>query len=147
MSRFWRSAFAGQYRILAIVDPLVRNWWRRFGLGNVVELRVRRRQGTGSRSRLVGILHAGEALYLGHPSGDVGWTRDLDAAGEGELVRPGRHTQRFAAQRLAPGTERDAAIQATGQHPFPGNLVYRLGRRHVRAAGVFFRVTLTGDEA
>lgn len=147
MSRFWRSAFSVQYRILASVDPLVRVWWRRFGLGNVVELRVRRRHVTGSRSRLVGILRAGEALYLGHPSGDVGWTRDLAAAGEGELVWAGRQAQRFAAQRLAPGIERDAAIQATGQHPFPGNLVYRLGRRHVRAAGVFFRLTLTDGAA
>ena len=40
----------------------------------------------------------------------------------------------FRASRLPDGPERDAAIKATWQHPFPGNVVYRLGRRHVRLA-------------
>jgi hypothetical protein len=47
----------------------------------------------------------------------------------------------FSAARLQPGEERERAIRATGQHPFPGNLVYRLGRGHVRRSGVFFRLT------
>jgi hypothetical protein len=44
------------------------------------------------------------------------------------------------AHRLQPGELRDRAILATGQHPFPANLVYRLARGHIRAQGVFFAV-------
>ena len=39
---------------------------------------------------------------------------------------------------LPAGELRDRAILATGQHPFPGNVVYRLARAHIRAEGVFF---------
>jgi len=140
MSRFWRHAFRLLYRILALIDPLVRRWWRRFGIGNVVELTVGRRDGGGHRSRLIGLLRVDERRYLGHPNGHVGWTRDLGAAGEGSLRWPREGPRRFQATPLTPGDEREQAIRATGQHPFPGNLVYRLGRRHVRAAGVFFRL-------
>jgi hypothetical protein len=140
MSSFWRRAFRVQYRILAWFDPLIRAVWRRWGIGNVLELCVARRDGKGERCRLVGLLHAGEGHYLGHPNGDAGWTRDLQAAREGLLRYPNGAVWRFSAQRLPAGAEREAAIKATGQHPFPGNLVYRLGRRHVRAEGVFFRL-------
>lgn len=146
MSRFWRKAFVVQYRLLALIDPLVRAWWRRFGLGNVVELRVARRAGGGSRSRLVGLLHVDDRLYVGHPNGPVGWTRDLEAAEEAVLVRRRHETVAVSAVRLPAGAEREAAIRATGQHPFPGNLVYRLGRRRVLAAGVFFRLTSRSGE-
>ena len=27
-----------------------------------------------------------------------------------------------------------------GQHPFPGNLVYRAARAHIRAVGVYFEI-------
>lgn len=140
MSSFWRRAFRAQYRLLAWLDPLIRIVWRRFGIGNTLELRVARRDGRGERSRLLGLLHVDRAMYLGHPNGDVGWTRDLQAAGEGVLRYPNGVEWRFSAARLPTGEERERAIRATGQHPFPGNLFYRLGRRHIRAAGVFFRV-------
>lgn len=140
MSRFWRAAFRVMYRILALLDPLVRRWWRHFGLGNVVELRVARRDRPGVRSRLLGILRAGDRIYLGHPNGAVGWTRDLEAAGRGVLIWPDRAALAFEAQPLERGPEREAAVRATSQHPFPGNLAYRLGRRHVLAVGVFFRI-------
>ncbi len=79
-------------------------------------------------------------MYIGHPNGEVGWTRDLQATGEGVLSYPNGAEWRFTAARLPMGEERERAIRATGQHPFPGNLVYRLGRSHVRAVGVFFRL-------
>jgi hypothetical protein len=141
-SRFWRAAFRFQYRILAVLDPLVRRVWRRRGIGNVVELAVERRGASGSRSRLVGLLSAQGRTYVGHPNGDVGWTRDLDDAGRGEIRYHNGVTWRFRATRLRAGDEREReqAIRSTGQHPFPGNLVYRLGRRQVRAVGVFFRL-------
>ena len=140
MSTFWRRVFNVQYRLLAWSDPAIRRVWRRNGIGNILELRVARRGGKGERRRLVGLLHAGEGLYLGHPNGDAGWTRDLEAAGEGVLRYHNGVDWPFWAVRLAPGDERDNAIRATGQHPFPGNFVYRLGRGHVRRQGVFFRL-------
>jgi hypothetical protein len=140
MSGFWHRAFRVQYRILALIDRPVRVVWRRFGVGNVVELRVARRGGRGVRSRMVGLLRVGDRRYLGHPDGHVGWTRDLEAAGGGTYCWPEGTEYRFRAVTLSVGPERDEAIRATSQHPFPGYLVYRLGRRHVRAAGVFFRL-------
>lgn len=143
MSSFWRRVFNVQYRLLAWFDPAIRVVWRRYGIGNILELRVTRRDGRGERRRLVGLLHAGEGLYLGHPNGDAGWTRDLQAAGEGVLRYPNGTDWHFTASRLPVGDERESAIRATGQHPFPGNLVYRLGRGHVRKEGVFFRLEAT----
>lgn len=145
-SRFWPVCYRLLYRILALIDPLLRAWWRRFGLGNVVEVTVPRRSG-GERSRLLGLLHAGGHTYLGHPSGHVGWTRDLLAAGEGRLRFANGGEQSFRARLLEPGAERETAIRATSQHPFPGDLAYRLGRRHIGAAGVFFRVEPVDDQA
>ena len=140
MSSFWRRAFKVQYRLLAVFDPAIRAVWRRFGIGNILELRVAGRDGKGERSRLVGLLFANDGLYLGHPNGEVGWTRDLQAAGGGVLRYPNGVEWHISAARLPLGDEREQAIRATGQHPFPGNLVYRLGRHHVRAVGVFFRL-------
>jgi hypothetical protein len=140
-SRFWRAAFRFQYRILARIDPFVRGLWRRSGIGNVVELDVTRRNGRGSRSRLIGVLHANGHSYVGHPNGDVGWTRDLAATGGGTIRYHNGTEWQFKAERLGQGDERERVIRSTGQHPFPGNLVYRLGRRQVRAVGVYFRLT------
>jgi hypothetical protein len=142
MSRFWRSAFRVQYRVLAWLDPPIKAFWRRFGLGNVVELRVERRDGRGQRSRLLGVLRAGGGEYIGHPNGHVGWTRDLVAAGRAKMVLPGGRAEREVSAELLPvgDDEREQAILSTGQHPFPGNLVYRLGRRHIRVVGAFFRL-------
>jgi hypothetical protein len=140
-SRFWRTAFRLQYRILALIDPLVRRVWSGGGIGNIIELDVARRNGRGTRTRMIGVLHANGRNYVGHPNGDVGWTRDLEVAGSGLIRYPNGTTWQFAAQRLPRGGEREQAIRATGQHPFPGNLIYRLGRRQVRAVGVYFRLT------
>ncbi len=140
MPSFWRAAFRMQYRILALADPLIRAVWRGYGVGNVFELRVSRRNGSGVRSRLVGLLNSGGESYLGHPNGHVGWTRDLDASGSGILRWPNGDEFHFRATHIFNPEEREQAIRATGQHPFPGNLVYRLGRRHVRSEGVYFRL-------
>ena len=129
------------YWFLATMDPMIRSVWLNFGIGNVVELRVAKRNGQGSQSRLVGVLRAGGDLYLGHPSGHVGWTRDLEAAGGGVLVWPNGDDLHFRVTPLSSSdSQRERAIRATGQHPFPGNLIYRLGRGHVRREGVYFRL-------
>ncbi len=148
MSAVWRLTFRAGYRLLALLDPLIRRAWRRLGIGNVVELRVALRDGAGTRSRLVGILRAGGGEYIGHPNGHVGWTHDLLAAGTATIVGPPHAEPRPVAAELLPdGPERSAAILATSQHPFPGNVVYRLARRHVLAVGVYFRLEPAANSA
>jgi len=139
-SRFWSAAFRFQYRILALIDPVVRGLWSRRGIGNVVELDVPRRNGRGSRSRLIGVLSVKGRTYVGHPNGEVGWTRDLEQMRHGIVRYHNGVEWHFVATPLSVGEEREQAIRATGQHPFPGNLVYRLGRRQVAAVGVYFRL-------
>lgn len=129
-----------QYRLLAWFDRPIRAVWRRYGIGNILELRVTRRDGRGERRRLLGLLHAGGGLYLGHPNGDAGWTRDLEAAGKATFRYPNGVEWQFTATRLPVGDERERAIKATSQHPFPGNFTYWLGRGQVRRFGVFFRL-------
>jgi hypothetical protein len=140
MSSFWRVALRLQYRILGWLDPPIRAFWRQFGIGITVELRVKQRRGERIRSRLVGLLHASDSRYIGHPNGHVGWTRDLQEAGKGVLAWPDGAEWPFLATLLPASREREAAIRATWQQPFPGNLVYRLARRHILAVGVYFRL-------
>ena len=147
MSPLWRTVFRVVYRVLRIAEPLIRTWYRAFGLGNVVELRVRSRSSGRPRSVLLGVLRAGGSLYVGHPNGEAAWTRDLAAAGHAEVVWRTGPAVAIAPVRLPRGDERAAAIGATGQHPFPGNLIYRLARRHVVAVGVYFRLEPIGGSA
>lgn len=140
VSRFWTRAFHGFYRLLGVLDPLIRAVWSRWGLGNVVELRVAGRHSGRPRSLMLGLLRNGDDLYLGHPNGEASWTRDLDAAPAAQLVLHGLPPLDFRARLLPAGPERSAVIGRTGQHPFPGNLVYRLARRHVLAVGRYYRV-------
>jgi hypothetical protein len=139
-SGFWRRYLPIQYRLIRLLDPMVRSQWRALGLGNVVELRVAGRRSGRIRSVLLGLLEDDGHWFLGHPNGDVAWTRNLEAAGTADLVFHGRPTVTIVAKRLPAGELRDRAIRATGQHVFPGNVVYRLARRHVRAVGTYFEV-------
>jgi len=140
MSSFWRHAFRLQYRVLAWLDPIIRAFWKRYGIGVTVELRVARRKGGQPRSRLVGLLRVADREYVGHPNGDVGWTRDLTAAGSATIVWPNGDDVDVEATRLEPSAERTAAIKGTTQQPFPGNVIYRLARRHILRTGVYFRL-------
>jgi len=89
----------------------------------------------------VGLIEVGGGWYVGHPNGEVGWTRNLAAAGQAVVAWPSRVSHRVRPERLADGDERDAVILATAhQQPFPGNLVYRAARRHILARGVYFRL-------
>ena len=146
MSSFWRYAFKLQYRLLAWLDPIIRAFWKRYGIGVTVELSVRRRSGGQPRSRLVGLLRVSDVEYVGHPNGDVGWTRDLTAAMGATIIWPTGDVVELAATRLDYGDERTAAIRATTQQPFPGNVIYRLARRHIMAAGVYFRLEPSTEE-
>jgi hypothetical protein len=137
---FWGRFFRVQYRILALIDPAVRRIWRRFGIGGIVELDVERRDGRGVRSRMIGLLQLDSHLYIGHLSGDTGWTRDLRAAGRAVLRYHDGTEWLVRAVPLALGDERERCLRATGQHPFPGNLLHRLARRHMRVWAVYFRL-------
>ncbi len=119
--------------------------WLAYGLGNVIELRVVGRRTGTTRTVLLGLLRNGDRWFLGHPNGDVAWTRNLEAAGAAEIVFRPPTAFVVRATRLQHGDLRDQAIAATGQHVFPGNVVYRLARRHIRAVGTYFLIELEGS--
>jgi hypothetical protein len=140
MSRTWSVVFRGLYRLLGWLDPVLRSAHHAYGIGNFVELRLPGRRTSRPITTLLGLLRSGGQIYLGHPNGDCAWTLNLEAAGGGELILRGLPPVEVRAIRLVPGAEREAVIRSTGQHPFPGNAIYRLGRRHVLAVGTYFRL-------
>ncbi len=96
---------------------------------------------------LIGLLRNGGDWFVGHPNGDSAWTRNLEAAGRATLRFPNGQIVSVRSVPLPPGPDRDRAIESTGQHPFPGNLIYRLARPHIRAVGVYFRLELDPPDA
>lgn len=130
------------YGVIGFLDPLIRSGWLASGIGlrNVVELRVVGRRTGTYRSVLLTLLRDGDQWFLGHPNGDVAWTRNLEAAGTADVLFRRSPSVTVAGRRLEPGALRDRAIASTGQHPFPANLIYRLARAHIRAEGVFFAI-------
>jgi hypothetical protein len=111
------------------------------GFGNLVVLHVTGRRSGRDRSLPLGLLSVDDRLYVGHPSGDTGWTLNLRAAAGAVIESASRPATAVSVTVLAPGPERDAVVLATfRQHPFPGNLLYRLAASHVSASGVFFRL-------
>jgi hypothetical protein len=140
-SAAWRLSLRLFYRMLRLLDPILRVWWRAFGIGITAQLTVRGRRSGRQRSVLVGLLNVDRHQYVGHPNGPVDWTRNLVAAGEASVAqRPGMWAT-LRAVPLADGPERETVIAATArQQPFPGNLVYRAAQRHIQAVGVYFRL-------
>jgi hypothetical protein len=143
-SAAWNRWLPIQYRVIKALNPLVRFLWRGFGIGNIVELRVVGRRTGQTRSVMLGLIRDGNRWFLGNPNGDVPWTRNLAAAGTALLTFRPPTAIAIKARRLEPGELRDQAIAATGQHVFPGNLIYRLARAHVRAVGAYFLIEV-GD--
>lgn len=140
-SRAWTIAFRILYRLLRLVDPLIRVWYGMFGLADSAELIVSGRRSGRPRSILVGLLVVDGAWYVGHPNGHSEWTRNLEAAGVAEVRRGDVGCVRVAAERLPDADERERVIAATWrQHPFPGNVIYWLARRHIRAVGRYYRL-------
>lgn len=148
-SAAWTAWFRIQYRLIRLADPLVRAWLGRPGLADTVDLVIVGRRSGRPRPVLVGLLEVDGRWYVGHPNGPVHWTKNLGAAGRATLLRPGMAPLEVTAEPLSPGPERSAAIAATFvQHPFPGNLTYRLAGRHVEAVGAFYRLEpVTADDA
>lgn len=146
-SRLWDRYLRVQYGLIRVLDPLIRPVWRAVGLADTEELVIRGRRTGRSRAVLVGLLHVDEAWYVGHPNGLAAhWVRNLLASGRATVrLRSGRVAP-VVARRLPAGPERDRVIRATfRQHPFPGNVVYFLARRHIEAVGEFFRLEPAGS--
>ncbi len=142
----WALGFRGLYRVLRLVDPFLRHAWLAYGMGNVVEVTIDGRRSGRPRRILIGLLVADGQWFIGHPNGEAEWTRNLDSAGGALLLGwPGQPPVRFEASLLPFGPDRDRAIRATGQHPFPGNLIYWLGRGHVARTGRYYRLELDPD--
>ncbi len=136
------------YGALARLDPLIERAWRRAGVGNVARVWVVGRRSGREHALFLGLLRVGSHRYLGHPDVACAWTRNLEAAGAGELEhRDGTRTP-FAATLLERGPERDAVIRATfTQHPFPGGPMYWLFRANLRANGRFYRLSMDAPRA
>jgi hypothetical protein len=141
-SGFWRRALPAMYAVIKFLDPLVRSSWQAsgLGLGNVVELRVAGRRTGIYRRILLTLLVDGDRWFLGHPNGDVSWTRNLEAAETADIAFRRQAPLHIRARLLEPGAERDRVFRTFGQHPFPANIVYRLARAHIRAVGVYFAI-------
>lgn len=137
----WQRYLRVQYRFIRLLDPIIRLLWHAGALGITGELEVMGRR-TGARRRvLLGVIQLDGRRYVGHPNGEVSWTANLLAAGTARLIIPGQASVPVTSVLLEPGPERTAVIRATAhQQPFPGNVVYRLARRHILAVGRYFRL-------
>lgn len=137
IAAWWR----GWYRFLRLVGRPLMWLTQRHGFGNLVVLHVVGRRSGRDRSLPLGLLTVAGGRYVGHPSGDTGWTLNLRAAESVTIERADLGPVRVRAVVLPRGPERDAVVRATfRQHPFPGNALYRLAGRHVSENGVFFRL-------
>jgi len=140
-SRFWEAFFPRFYRSIRLTEPLLRRWLRDRTIGDTVGVTVIGRHSGVPRTVLLGLLLVDGCRYVGHPASGCAWTRNLDAAGTATLTEPGRPPVDVRATHLLDGPEREAVIRATfRQHPFPGNVIYWLARRHIRAVGRFYRL-------
>jgi hypothetical protein len=139
----WRWFFRISYRLVRLADPVLRllvRRTRRF-LPRAVDLRVAGRRSGRTRRTMLTLLTVADGRYVGHPSGPAAWTRNLDAAGGGELTLRDGRVLGLRAVRLWSGPELDAVIRATWtQQPFPANVAYALARRHVLRVGVYYRI-------
>ncbi len=145
-SRVWSLVFRVSYRLIRLLDPLIRSWIANGapGLDGIVELRTVGRRSGRPRRTLVTLLSVGEQFYVGHPNGQAEWLTNILAAGWVDVDPPGVGGPRYSVDHLPAGAERDAVIRATWtQQPFPANLLYRAARRHVAAAGEYIRLTPT----
>jgi hypothetical protein len=142
-SAIWSAVWRILYRLIRLLDPVLRSWMANGlpGLDGVVEVRSIGRRSGRERRVLVTLLGLDGRWYLGHPNGLTSWQRNAEAAGWLEIEPPAAHGSRFAVVRLTPGPERDAVIAATGvQQFFPANVLYRAARGHVSAVGVYHRL-------
>ena len=134
---WWRIS----YRLLRLLGRPVMGLALRLGFANIVVLRVAGRHTGRERALPLGLLVVDGGRYVGHPDGDTGWTLNVRAASTVTVESARLPRTDFRPALLPHGLERDAVVRATfRQHPFPGNLIYRLAAAHVASTGVFFRL-------
>ena len=138
-SRAWRLFLTGFLR--GAPTPLMRQVRRRVADAPIEEVIVVGRRTGRERRLLLSLYDVDGRWYVGHPNGSSQWVRNLIAAGECQVVRRDGIPVRVAAEELEPGPERDAVLDASGRQPAPAGFVYRHARRHVDAAGRYFRLT------
>jgi hypothetical protein len=145
-SAAWRLTWRAGYRLVRFLDPLIRRAWRAGtpSLRQVIELDVVGRRTGRPRPIIVTGLTVEGTSYVGHPNGEVAWTRNVEAAVVLHIVSANGSARQMRAIRLRPGPERESVIRATwSQQPFPANLLYSAARGHVRRVGVYFRLEPT----
>jgi F420H(2)-dependent quinone reductase len=115
---------------------------RGLGVGSSEELCVVGRRTGIERRLLVTAVEDGGAWYVGHANGSsANWVRNLESAGSATLRTRRAGALAMEAHRMAPGPERDRAVELTIKGtPFPVSIMFRLGRRHLRDAGAYFRL-------
>jgi deazaflavin-dependent oxidoreductase (nitroreductase family) len=140
----WDRFLRAEYRLIRLVDPIVRPIWHAVGLADTEELVVVGRRSGRPRPVMVGLLRVGGQWYVGHPNGEAAqWVRNLAAAGQATIRFRDGTTVAVRASALTPGPERDRVIPETyRQHAFPGNVVYYLARHYIAVAGLYFRLDL-----
>ena len=146
----WSIVWRGLYRLIRILDPLLRSWIANGlpGFDGVVELRFPGRRSGRTRRMLVTLLSHHGRWYVGHPNGMTNWQRNIETAGWVDIEPSGADGPRFAVTRLRPGPERDGVIRATAtQQFFPANVVYGAAQRHIAAVGVYHRLDPMTDDA
>jgi len=139
----WSLVFRGSYRMIRVIDPMVRSLVANGlpGLGRIVDVRTVGRRSGRPRSILVTLLTVDGRSYVGHPNGPAPWTKNVRATGWVEVDPAVPAGARCAAVEVPAGAERDAVIRATWrQQPFPANVLYRAAAGHVAAVGVYFRL-------
>lgn len=142
-SLFWRYALRAEYRLIRLVDPLIRLYLKLTpaGLDRTVALVIVGRGSGRRRSTLLTLLTVDGRWYVGHPNGPAGWTRNLEAAGRADLVDLHGIARPVLAEPLSPGRERDAVLRATwDQQPVPANLIYRAASAHIALVGCYYRL-------
>ncbi len=140
-SAAWNVTWRAAYALIRVMDPLLRWTWFSVGLGITSRLTVRGRKTGRERSVLVGLIRVGGHWYVGHPNGEVAWTRNLRSLGSARLAPRPEAPVDVTAAPLELGAERDAVIIATAeQQPFPANLLYRGARGHILSEGRYFRL-------
>jgi hypothetical protein len=142
-SRLWHIVFVVAYWLIRLLDPLIRAAWRARlpGVERSVDLVVAGRASGRVRHTLLTLLTADDRWYVGHPNGDSGWTRNLEAAAGADVLMADGVRHPVMAIRLRDGSERDGVVALTRiQQPFPANLLYGLAQHHIRAVGAYFRL-------
>ncbi len=141
-SPFWDRFFRLSYRLVRLLDPAIRAVRRGIPIMTIEDLLVTGRGSGRERGILVTVLAVDGRTYVGHPNGvRAAWVRDVLATGHAAILyRDGRRIP-YRATVVAGGRERAAVIRSTfGQQPIPANLFYWLGRRHIEAVGMYFRL-------